>query len=120
MTALLRVEGLALCLAAIAGYAHLDGAWWLFFVLLLVPDLSMVGYLAGPAIGAAAYNAAHTTILPLCLAVLGIWGGSEIAAQIGAIWLVHIGIDRALGYGLKFRTGFTDTHLGRIGPAKAS
>ena len=31
------------------------------------------------------------------------------------IWIAHIGLDRALGYGLKYATGFGDTHLGHIG-----
>ena len=64
---LLRVEGAALAVAAVAGYAHFGPSWWLFAVLLLVPDLSVLGYLAGPRVGALVYNAAHTTLGPLAL-----------------------------------------------------
>lgn len=117
MTGFLRIEGLALFVAAVAAYLFFGGSWWLFFLLILVPDLSMVGYLAGPVIGAVAYNAMHTTIGPLGLLVLALWGGSDLAVQVAAIWLAHIGIDRALGYGLKYRSAFTETHLGRIGGA---
>jgi Domain of unknown function (DUF4260) len=98
-----------------AGYALSGGSWPLFFLLILAPDLSMLGYLAGPRIGAIAYNLVHALIAPLCLLALGFLGGQEPAIHIAMIWLAHIAIDRALGYGLKFSTGFQDTHLGRIG-----
>ena len=75
----------------------------------------MLGYLAGPRFGAWAYNAAHMTLPPLALAVAGSAFESPVATAIAIIWLAHIGIDRALGYGLKRESGFRDTHLGRIG-----
>jgi hypothetical protein len=83
--------------------------------LFLAPDLSMLGYLAGPRIGAFAYNMAHTVIWPLCLVGLSSFVDHAIALQLGAIWLAHIGLDRVLGYGLKASSGFHDTHMGRIG-----
>lgn len=92
-----------------------DGPWLLFAVLVLVPDLSMLGYLLGPRIGAAAYNAAHMLVGPAILAVLGLAAGNDPATWIAIIWLFHVAFDRALGYGLKLPTGFRDTHLGRIG-----
>lgn len=113
-TLLLRLEGVALFLAALIGYAATDAGWLLFFLLILAPDLSMAGYWAGPRIGAAIYNAAHTTIGPLILLMAALLTGAD-AIHLAAVWLAHIGIDRALGYGLKRPSGFTDTHLGRIG-----
>jgi hypothetical protein len=74
----------------------------------------MVGFVAGPIVGTAAYNAAHTYVLPVALATIGVLVGTEIAIQVGLIWLVHIGIDRAIGYGLKYPSGFKDTHLQRV------
>ncbi len=74
----------------------------------------MVGYLTGTTIGAAAYNAAHTYALPVALATVGLIVDVRIAVQLGLIWLTHIGVDRAIGYGLKYRTGFKDTHLQRV------
>jgi hypothetical protein len=74
----------------------------------------MVGYLAGTTIGAAAYNAAHTYALPVTLATVGLIVDVKVAVQLGLIWLTHIGVDRAIGYGLKYRTGFKDTHLQRV------
>ncbi len=111
---LLRVEGIAVGGSAIALYFDAGYPWWLFVALVLAPDLSLVGYLAGPAIGTATYNAAHTYALPVVLAAIGVIAGAELAVQLGLIWIAHIGIDRALGYGLKYPTGFKDTHLQRV------
>jgi hypothetical protein len=111
---LLRAEGLAVAVAAIALYFHADYPWWLLVALALAPDLSMVGYLAGPTIGAAAYDAAHTYALPIVLAAIGVVADAEIAIQLGLIWFTHIGVDRAIGYGLKYPSGFKDTHLQRV------
>jgi len=110
---LLHAEGAAVAAAAIALYFHLGYPWWLLVALILVPDLSMLGYLAGPAVGSAAYDAAHTYVLPVALATLGAIVDAETAVSVGLIWLAHIGIDRALGYGLKYPSGFKDTHLQR-------
>jgi hypothetical protein len=115
MRLLLRAEGAALAVAAIAGFAWTGGSWWLFAALILVPDIAIAGYLAGPRLGALAYNLLHVTVGPLALAVTGLAGGSRLMLGIALIWLAHIGIDRALGYGLKETSGFKDTHLGRIG-----
>jgi hypothetical protein len=98
--------------------------WQVYALLFFVPDLTMLAYLAGPRIGAAVYNAAHVTIGPLLLALAGIVLLEPAMGSISLIWLAHIGLDRALGFGLKYFTGFRTTHLGRIGkdatePAKA-
>jgi hypothetical protein len=112
--ALLHAEGLAVAVAAIALYFHADYPWWLLVALALAPDLSMVGYLAGSRIGAAAYDAAHTYALPVALAAIGVIVDGETARQLALIWLTHIGVDRAVGYGLKYPTNFKDTHLQRV------
>jgi hypothetical protein len=111
---LLRVEGLAVAAAAVALYVREDFGWLLFAVLILAPDLSAVGYLAGPRVGAVSYDAVHTTVLPLALGVGGLVADAGLAVQIALVWLVHIGADRLLGYGLKYPTGFKDTHLQRV------
>jgi uncharacterized protein DUF4260 len=114
---LLRLEGAVLGCAAITLYGGSGAPWWLFAVLLLVPDLSFLGYLAGPRVGAWAYNAVHTTVAPIVLGVAGLAMPTPLAQHLALIWLAHIGIDRALGYGLKYSAGFTVTHFGRIGRA---
>lgn len=111
---LLHVEGIAVGGSAIALYFHAGYPWWLFAVLILAPDLSMVGYLGGPAVGTATYNAFHTYSPPVVLGAIGVILDAELAVQLGLIWIAHIGIDRALGYGLKYPTAFKDTHLQRV------
>ncbi|HET8742889.1 MAG TPA: DUF4260 domain-containing protein [Gaiella sp.] len=111
---LLHLEGAVVAVAAIALYFHFGYPWWLLVVLALAPDLSMLGYLAGPTAGRATYDAAHTYAAPVALAAIGIFADIDVAVQVGLIWTAHIGIDRAIGYGLKYRTGFKDTHLQRV------
>jgi Domain of unknown function (DUF4260) len=113
--ALLRLEGLFVFVLSIALYARMDESWWLFAILFLAPDLSFFAYLAGPRVGAIAYNAVHTSAGPLLLVMAGLLVPYQLAVAIGLIWLAHCGIDRALGYGLKYEAGFGFTHLGRIG-----
>jgi hypothetical protein len=115
--AILRLEGAAALAAAVALYAHAGLSWPLFALLILAPDLSMFAYLIGPRAGAAAYNLVHTYALGVPLALAGYFLASPIGLALGLIWIAHIGMDRMLGYGLKYASGFRDTHLGRIGRA---
>ena len=114
---LLRLEGLTLFLGMILLYAVWGGSWLLFAVLFLVPDLSFLAYLADAKTGAVVYNAAHSYLAPVALMTSGFAIGDPLTLSIAMIWLGHIGIDRALGYGLKYADGFGYTHLGRIGKA---
>jgi hypothetical protein len=114
---LLRLEGLAVFLAAVSAYSWLGGSWPLFALLLLAPDLAMLGYRFGPAFGAAAYNAVHSYLAPAALGAAGLALGAPITQALALIWIAHIGLDRALGFGLKYASGLGDTHLGRFGRA---
>lgn len=114
---LLRLEGVALGCAALAFYRWAGGSWLMFAVLLLAPDLSMLGYLVSPRSGATSYNAVHVTLGPALLGGIAAALREPLLAQLAAIWFAHIGLDRALGYGLKYPAGFGFTHLGRIGRA---
>ena len=107
----LRVERLATLGLVLGGYFTLGGPLWLLVVLVLAPDLSMAGYLAGPRLGSLSYNVVHTYTLPLALGALGFWVDLCIVLLVALIWTGHIGADRLLGYGLKFESGFKDTHL---------
>ncbi|MYZ48831.1 DUF4260 domain-containing protein [Propylenella binzhouense] len=111
----LRLEGLFIAAIALFVYAVGGTSWWLFALLFLVPDLSMLCYLAGPGAGAVGYNAVHTYAAPILLGAAGWFGNHGMLITLALIWTAHIGIDRALGFGLKQPTGFRDTHLGRIG-----
>ena len=112
---LLRLEGLAVFVAAVFAYSWLGGSRPLFALLLLAPDLAMLGYRFGPAVGAAAYNAVHATLAPAALGAAGFALGAPMMQALALIWIAHIGLDRGLGFGLKYTTGFGDTHLGRVG-----
>jgi|SRR3982075_1262192 hypothetical protein len=114
---LLRLEGLTLFVGMTLLYAVWDGSWWVYAIVFLVPDLSFAAYLAGPRAGAIIYNAAHSYMAPMALMTTGFALSSPLVLSIAMIWLAHIGIDRALGYGLKYSAGFGFTHLGRIGRA---
>ena len=113
--ALLRLEGVVLFAGMTLLYALWDGSWWVYAILFLAPDLSFAAYLAGPRAGAIVYNAAHSYLLPVALMTTGLAMASPLVLSIAMIWLAHIGIDRALGYGLKYQAGFAFTHLVRIG-----
>ena len=113
---LLRLEGAAVCIAALVAYQQGGTPWWWFAAMFLVPDLAMIAYAAGPAIGARAYNAVHSYIVPVLLVVIALLiPAARICMPVALVWLAHIGVDRALGYGLKYASAFSDTHLGRIG-----
>ena len=75
----------------------------------------MVGYLANARLGAITYNALHTWATGIAVLGAGLWTDTAILAIAGAVLVAHVGMDRVLGYGLKYPTGFADTHLGRIG-----
>ena len=111
---LLRLEGLAVFLVALLMYRELDASWWMFALLFLVPDLSMVGYLSGTAVGAALYNLVHSYVLPIFLYAIGLMSEHASWMAIAFVWAAHIGADRILGFGLKYTGAFRDTHLGRV------
>jgi hypothetical protein len=111
---LLWVEGAALLAASVVIYWQRGLNGWLFALLLLAPDLAMLGYLAGKESGAAVYNLFHVTLWPLALAVYGWVDGSDTTLMLGLIWLAHIGMDRLAGYGLKYPADFKETHFNRL------
>jgi hypothetical protein len=112
---LLRLEGLTLFAGMTLLYVVWGGSWWVYAILFLAPDLSFAAYLADPKTGAIVYNAAHSYMAPVALMTTGFALASPLWLSIAMIWMAHIGIDRALGYGLKYPAGFGFTHLGRIG-----
>lgn len=111
---ILRAEGLAVLLAAIALYAAYDGGLLTFLALLLVPDLVFLVYLVDKEAGVLAYNVVHNYILPLVVIGLGLTAGWTPGLLLGSIWLAHVGMDRMVGYGLKYSADGKDTHLQRI------
>ena len=110
----LRIEEAGLLTATVLLYVHFHFSWVLFAVLFLAPDLSMLGYLANPRIGAACYNLVHTLTGPIVLFAVAYGMHRRLALAIAIIWAAHIAFDRLLGYGLKYPGEFKDTHLQHI------
>jgi hypothetical protein len=108
---LLHLEGAAVLVFSLCAYHWQHGSWSLFALLLLAPDLSMLGYLVNVRVGAQLYNAVHTYVGPLLLALYSVGAGHPALLPLTLIWFAHIGMDRMLGYGLKYPTHFKDTHL---------
>lgn len=111
---LLRIEGLALCGIAVWAFALSDESWWLFVALILVPDLALLGYLLSPAVGAAAYNFTHTLVGSAVLIAGSLVFEASLVFALAMIWAAHIGIDRLVGYGLKYPAAAQITHLQRV------
>ena len=116
---LLRLEGLAVAAISALLYARTGASWWLFAALFLVPDLSMLAYLAGPCWGARVYNAYHNYAPPALLALCALLLRAPALLPYALVWTAHIGADRMLGFGLKYCDGFAYTHLGHVGRQKA-
>jgi hypothetical protein len=121
-TAVQRLEGGALALAALVAVIALQPAWWWMpLAAFLLFDLSALGYLRSPAVGAVTYNVIHTYAWPAAGVVLAVLTAgvapvvSAVATIVAGSWAFHIGVDRALGYGLKLPDAFQHTHLGWIG-----
>jgi len=111
---LIRIEGLIIFLGALYFYHVLKASWWLFVILLLAPDLSMVGYFKDKETGALTYNLVHSFALAALLIGSGLFTGNALLTSLGLILTAHIGADRFLGFGLKYTTDFKDTHIQRL------
>jgi len=119
MKTLIRIEELSLAAVSFYLFLALDIAWWWFLILLLAPDLSVLGYLFGPKVGAWTYNLDHHKGLASALFIVGSLAMLPALSVAGLVMLSHSSLDRALGYGLKHPDGFQNTHLGMIGRASA-
>jgi hypothetical protein len=115
----LRLEGFAGFATGVALFGLSGGSWLLLVPLLLLPDISTAGYLVGPRVGAFTYNLLHTWTPGLVVLGLSALVGSPILQIAAGILIAHVGMDRAVGYGLKLPSSFHDTHLGRMGRSKA-
>lgn len=111
---LLHVEGAAIFALSLFFYRQSHYGWGMFALLLLAPDWSMLGYLANVRLGASFYNSVHTSFLPIALLWFGLIFAIAQVLPYGLIWISHIGLDRLLGYRLKYPTQFRDTHLQHV------
>ncbi len=115
MKNILKLEELAEFLLAIVAFSNLEYSWWYFPALLLLPDLSMVGYLANTTVGAVMYNFFHHKALAISVGLVGLLLSNQMIMLAGIILFAHSAMDRILGYGLKYSDSFKNTHLGKIG-----
>jgi Domain of unknown function (DUF4260) len=115
MKLLLTLEEVAQFVLSFVLYVFVGDTWWHFFAWLLAPDISMLGYLAGPKIGAWTYNFFHHKALAISLFIFGLYTDLEWVGLAGLVLLGHSAMDRVFGYGLKHLDSFSHTHLGWIG-----
>ncbi|MEO9230429.1 MAG: DUF4260 domain-containing protein [Devosia sp.] len=114
VSVLLRLEALTVLAAGLAAFAYLEISWWWFAALILVPDLSAIGYAGGSKLGAWCYDLVHTYVGPAALVVIGYLIHDAMVMAVAAVWFSHIGFDRLIGYGLKFAGNPRDRHLSRV------
>ena len=115
MKTTLKLEELGLFLFGVYLFSQLNYAWWWFFALILVPDFSMIGYVFGNKSGAFLYNVFHHKAIAMIIYLAGIYSSNNLIQLTGIILFAHSSMDRMMGYGLKYETGFKFTHLGEIG-----
>ncbi len=115
MKSLLKLEQVALLVGCYLASLALGHTWWLFFALLLLPDIGMLGYAINNRWGAATYNLFHHQGIAVLVIGIGWYAGQQTALLAGLVLLGHSAMDRSLGYGLKYASSFQDTHLGKIG-----
>ena len=115
MKAIVKLEELGLFVLGIYFYIQLEYKWWLFLVLILTPDLSMIGYVFGNKTGAFCYNLFHHRGMAIALYFIGIYFSNSLIQLSGVLLFAHASMDRMFGYGLKYEKGFKYTHLGEIG-----
>ena len=116
----IRTDAAAIAVLTLWAVSATHSSWTWFFALLLLPDLSMLGYVFGPRVGAATYNAGHLYVWPVGLLAAGLAYHAPFVTVAGLSWIAHIAVDNAVGYGLKLRTGFEYTALGPIGRVRAT
>lgn len=115
MSTLQKIEEIMMCALGVYMFNLLDFEWWWFLVLILAPDVGMVGYLFGSKVGAKVYNLFHHKGVAIALYLLGSYLSLPLCQLAGIILFSHSAMDRIFGYGLKYDKGFKYTHLGEIG-----
>lgn len=115
MKTVIKLEEVLMFALGIYLFSLLDYQWWWFLVLILSPDIGMVGYAFGNKVGALAYNLFHHKGLAIALYLIGIYLSLPLLQLVGVILFAHASMDRIFGYGLKYDKGFKYTHLGEIG-----
>ncbi|WP_420317356.1 DUF4260 domain-containing protein [Ekhidna sp.] len=114
MKNLIRLEELVMFLLSIYLFSFLDYAWWIYLLLILTPDIGMLGYLINAQVGALTYNMFHHKGIALFIGFMGLWWSIPELQLASIILFGHASMDRIFGYGLKFSDNFKHTHLGDL------
>lgn len=114
MKSVLKLEELLQFALGIYLFSTLSYTWWWFLVLILLPDIGMLGYLINTKTGALTYNVLHHKGLAILIFLAGIYFEIEVMQLIGTILFSHAALDRVFGYGLKYADNFKNTHLGHL------
>ena len=109
-----RLESAAIAFLLLSVYWAFEMNWIWLIVFLLIPDISMVGYLKNARVGAIMYNLGHSYLVPVLLWFLSFYLASDFLIILAVAWALHIAADRMFGFGLKLPTGFRETHLGKL------
>ncbi|HXB91115.1 MAG TPA: DUF4260 domain-containing protein [Puia sp.] len=120
MKTLIKLEEAAMFLLSICLLSRLPYAWWWWLVWILAPDVSMLAYLGGNRVGAIGYNFVHHKAVAIIVYLTGLYTNTPALEFAGLILFGHSCMDRGMGYGLKYFSGFHDTHLGKIGREAAN
>lgn len=115
MNTTLKIEEFAQFILGIVLFSQLDFAWWWFPILILLPDIGMIGYAFNTKAGAFLYNLFHNKAVGIVFILIGMFYLGETYTLVGIILFSHSAMDRIFGYGLKYPDSFQNTHLGRIG-----
>jgi hypothetical protein len=116
MKNVLKAEEVVMTAAALYALSfHMLGmSVWLWALLFFLPDVSMLGYLANARLGAVLYNLSHHKGIAILVVAIGYLLSVELLLSAGILLFAHASFDRIWGYGLKYTTGFKDTHLGSL------
>lgn len=115
MKVLLKLEEIGMFLLSIVLFSFTDYSWWVFLLLILLPDVSMIGYVLNTKIGAIFYNFFHHKAVAVMVLSVGLYIDVDWLILSGVILFGHASMDRIFGYGLKYSDSFHHTHQGWIG-----
>lgn len=115
MKNLLKLEELFMLGFSLFLFSRYDFSWGWLALLFLTPDLSMLGYLINPRLGAWTYNLVHHRGVGTSLYIFGVLLSNPTLIFTGILFFTHSSFDRIFGYGLKHEDSFQNTHLGKIG-----
>ena len=115
MKNIIKLEEAAMFGICVFALYLLHAEWYWYLLILIGPDISMIGYFLGSHVGAGIYNIFHHKGFAIFIFFIGLYTDTPIWEIVGVVLFGHSSLDRMFGYGLKLNRGFKYTHLGVIG-----